>query len=62
MINQGEQNNQEEDDSSSSSGQSIGNGEDDDPDNALVPEDASEGGDFDEPIGGIAFNPKGIAP
>jgi hypothetical protein len=62
MINQGEPNNIEDDDSSSSSGQSIGNGEDDDPDNALLPEDASEDEDFDEPIGGIGFNPKGIAP
>lgn len=62
MINQGEPNNIEDDDSSSSSGQSIGNGEDDDPDNALLPEDASEDEDFDDAMGGIGFNPKGIAP
>ncbi len=62
MINLGDQNNIEDDDSSSSSGHSIGNGEDDDPDNALMPEDASEDEDYEEAIGGIGFNPKGIAP
>jgi hypothetical protein len=62
MIDQGKANNVEDDDSSSSSGQSIGNGEDDDPDNAMLPEDASDDEDFDEPIEGIGFIPKGIAP